>query len=226
MIEQYSYSMLSMFEKCPRSFFYRYVLNIDRTNEILEYGKMIHEDIKNFLVQGTISAQLNPYITPNFLDLTQKISKEFVEREWFTEVNGRVFKGIVDALIIDPPIIIDWKTNRNKTASKLQLHIYAWVLEKNEIFKVSNIKGVLYYLRLNTQEVFDITEEDKKYAQQYIINTINHIEKKIEKYQKTRIENVFEKIEKNCRWCLYADLCQSNNFNLKEQEILDIFKTT
>lgn len=166
-MENFSYSRLSCYERCPKQFYYHYVLGKEIPDtKPLALGKAVHKalqvlvdgerSIDDAIKKGLIKCGFHPDVKPNEIRLlVESVPYEKLEGETeyyfrlplFLHQNSPVIEGYIDLWNETETEFWDYKTNWKPYSifENHQLSLYAWAI--NQITGLKYIKGQLYFLR-------------------------------------------------------------------------------
>lgn len=210
-----SYSKLSLFEKCPRAYYYRYIQGLEYSTPALELGKKVHEGIAKFLTTGEYSDEIAEFITPRVRQ-KQGIGTECVEKLIKFQIDDITIEAVID--LITPYEIIDWKTNWVKNAEPRQLILYHYGAKRVGLAGVGS-KVFFHYLRYNEDEEVDISTNATAITLDWVKATYAAIFETQFEYDITEDISVYNKTDnpKNCLTCPYRTVC--NNVNTTEDAV-------
>jgi superfamily II DNA or RNA helicase len=229
-----SFSQHILFEKCPRSWYYRYIKKVPEVQEMkyMHSGKAVHstleqyynkkliflEDIKNYFELQWTKYKLQDtdlkrdeflLMIINGINLQKNISETELNLQ-FEDINS-----YLDAVDLTNYEIYDWKTSKrnseNEEEYKQQLKVYAWLYYRK--YNIVPKKTTVFYLRKNGSECelnhipsLESIEETKNWYYE-ILGKMNHY-----------IENPGELPDWNYsyRYCPFKDLwgTETDGFNV------------
>lgn len=223
----YSYSRLSMFDRCPKKFEYRYITKFeipDKDNVIFERGKFLHALIEQYpaLPEFEFKYKENIDMKMEYISLISNLcrndkkmkyllSPEVLyskEQQFYLDAmmcncdeENQLVNGIIDYVgLTDKYVILcDWKSGRTqKYASFDQLKFYCiWAF--NNFPHINTVKAFLYFIEQNIYVYEEIDRAD-------VWNIKNKYLKKIDIIEST---TDFKKIIKeDCQYCDYRHDCQ------------------
>jgi len=152
-MNQYSYSRVECFRKCPYQFYLKYIkqyktLKSQEANDARYLGSALHLGIEKRNVAAGIKEYKRQYYQLSDLHLHEQMKLEVMIRKAITllntlegkfiheyEINLPMYKGFVDLMIIKENgkvDIIDFKYSNNEASymQSAQLHIYKHYLER------------------------------------------------------------------------------------------------
>lgn len=208
-----SFSKLTLFERCPKAYYYKYIAGIEYTTPAMELGKRIHEGVAKFLTTGEyneFNEELKPFLNNRVRQL-QPQPAELVERKFKFNLDGIVMDGVIDIIVEKEGKIIDWKTSWQKTADPRQLHLYYYFTNK-EGFDVRKV--AFHYLRFNEEKDLKLDEKQIQETLDWAKKTMEEISEKEFLFATTEDINEFTQTEKiqDCLACPYKAICN----NVKE----------
>ncbi|MEZ0535955.1 RecB family exonuclease [Caldicellulosiruptoraceae bacterium PP1] len=207
-----SFSKLTLFERCPKAYYYKYIAGIEYTTPAMELGKRIHEGIARFITTGEYNEELNPYLNSRVRQL-QPQPVELVERKFKFNLDGIVMDGVIDIIVEKERKIIDWKTSWQKTADPRQLYLY-YHFTKKEGFDINNV--AFHYLRFNEEKDLKLDEKQIQETLDWAKKTMEEISEKEFLFTTSEDINEFTPTEntQNCLKCPYKTVCN----NVKDVE--------
>jgi hypothetical protein len=212
----FSYSRLDSFENCPKKY---WSLSVGKTvkdlgNEHSQYGDMVHQSIKQFMVQGTqlplqirhLTKYLAPIkASPGKLIVEQKlaIDANYEGCDWFDK--AAYCRVISDLTIINGKraIMFDWKTGKMKDEF-LQLRLAGAVvmLLAEEIEEAQ-----LVYFWTKTKK---FTRDPERLTRDDIAKVFNGLAPRLQRYQDAHASESFPaRPNPLCRFCPVTS-CQYN----------------
>ncbi|MHA1921260.1 MAG: PD-(D/E)XK nuclease family protein [Promethearchaeota archaeon] len=126
--------------------------------------------------------------------------------------NTKIYTAIDFAFKMDKDIIIyDWKTgNENPEKDKLQLACYGLFAVQKWDIDPGNVKLVDFYLSAGKQNKFYLSDLDLDQIENYILTSIDKMEKLLEDPKKNIAkEKIFSLTENReiCNYCKYKKVC-------------------
>ncbi|MED3554122.1 PD-(D/E)XK nuclease family protein [Cytobacillus praedii] len=205
--QKWSYSRLSMFEECPRQFYYKYILELPYPSAYpMRIGKIFHTAIDLMVKEGYSPHEALYYSIgvnnglpdgekTSFLIYMLKNAYSRIPNLEYAEISSEVHlevkttKGIVHGyidLIIDDPSqdlieLWDYKTSWHAFSAEnhRQLPLYGWMYQQLK-YAGSEFRGRLIFPRLDAEKdtVVDLTTDKITEARNWLVTTINQIESK------------------------------------------------
>ena len=234
----FSYSKISLYERCPKKYFFKYIEKIVVPFEdkpVFEKGRFIHhilehypdlpefkfkfkevEDCKNKYLTETNKLITNNKKVNFFLnkDILLHREKEFFLDENLKEVKTReesIINGIIDYVgqYNDNIILVDWKTGlTQKFASLNQLKFYSLYIFNN-FLTINKLKVFLFFVEQDAYIHEDITREDSEKIKEKYLNLIENIS--------TDQEYKCKKKE-DCISCEYYEICKPFKVKLTKEK--------
>lgn len=204
----YSFSRLSLYERCPYAFYLRYIEKREESyNEPLALGSAVHKAIQEIL--GGLSesdALLSGWTEIDFFPINPEEYKKLVNKAPVTQgyglesnvsveehfkvplsddSNAPVIQGYID--LIEKPfgtiLFTDWKTNRimYEPMDTMQLPLYAWALQQT--YGIDSITGQFHFLRFNikNKKTKTFTQNEMETARSWAEDLAIDIEKKLDR---------------------------------------------
>ena len=230
----YSFSRLSKFERCRRSFYYGYIQHIpEDAGAAALFGSIVHDALEKEDSSQVIKDQAAYAMYLNGLKILEEIGKENIigkEVRLAIDRKGRAidynsdkafFRGIID--VLGKNFILDWKTGF-KTPSPLQLGLYQLLAEangyypnklqymmlKSDTFETSYANPDLYNDSLqwlsNTAQAIEVAKKTfAENVEKWISETVED-EDKIE----AAVDESFGRtIGSQCNYCSYVSICRN-----------------
>ncbi|NHN35512.1 PD-(D/E)XK nuclease family protein [Paenibacillus agricola] len=228
----FSFSRLSLFEKCPFRFHCKYVLKMEEgTTKPLALGKAVHKaiesmisgsDLEEAILDGWIEAEMHSGVTHD--EISQLVKKApiyagigEVETHFTLPLSGDpdapLIQGYID--LIQGNNIIDWKTNWKPYAIEAtkQLALYAWAFMK--LKGGSSVHGNLYYLRfpyITERRMYNrvINQIEADQARQWALKLAIEVEERIalsEAFPEERLSFFPSIPSTECKHCPFAVEC-------------------
>lgn len=231
-MDTFSFSRLSLYDDCPRRFYYKYVLGLAEKEGVpLWLGKAIHKAIEckiagdsfdSALVQGMASINFNPAVPFNemkFLLNNMPANVQGKTEHYFKlplNEDGTLFiQGYID--LLQGNEITDWKSNRkmygvNDTA---QIGLYAWSLR--QLYGYDEVIGKLYFLRFKRESAFVYDAHTMDLTRQWALQLANEIVAKLHEVEQGAVwKGIFPPVRSTkCSHCSFAIECyrsQSLNY--------------
>lgn len=228
----WSYSRLSTFERCERSFFHKYIENRPTPpNMPMIMGKILHQAIEwvinkgydpsdavrfaiyeaGGLPEGEKYSTLLHMIQNAIFRIPQDVDVQSEVHLVLNTTLGKV-QGIIDLLIDNPASdvveIWDYKSgwqDQEANTSK-QLALYAWILSELRGTAMSGeFIGRIVMPRINSETGVEITPEIIDSAKKWFVRLVHAITSKSENIEDWAIT----KDKKNCEHCPFVGLCAS-----------------
>lgn len=224
----YSYSRLSMFDRCPKKFHYKYIelYSITDDSAVFEKGRYLHsllehypnipefkfefldvEDKKDLFIEQIHSlCKYEPKVKFLLKNCIAREQQFYLERDINLslvncEKDDQLINGVIDYVgkVTDSVILCDWKSGQTqKYASFEQLKLYS-IWAFNEFPEINNIILFLYFIEQNLYLRLDLNrDKDFEVIKQNVLNKINTIETTKE-YNKIKKED--------CQYCPYFQEC-------------------
>lgn len=194
----FSFSRLSLYQTCPRHFYYKYVLEQDEPVTLpLALGKAEHKAIEMYVSTDDSydEALLKGYAESDFFpELDKKelvwlfrnsraVKKMGKVEEHFclplsSDPDGPQLQGYIDLRREDR--IRDWKTNRKmyEPTDTMQLPLYSWAV--HVLYGYQLVEGELYFLRFRKSFKQFFGLYDMENARQWALKLANEINMKLE----------------------------------------------
>jgi hypothetical protein len=228
----YSYSRLSLYQKCPKQFYYKYVLQLEdqKITKPLALGKAVHKGIESVIEGLSLDeAVLKGYTECDFhqgvsiIDITElvkraPVTKNMGETEFYFRLplsnspDSPKIQGYID--LVQGNKLKDWKTNWRRYAvnDNHQIALYAWALSKLKGYDL--IEGSLYFLRFKKEYKYFFSHMEMERSRQWALNLANEINLKIE-----MLDILPEKVNalfpvnpsRACLYCPFAIECYFDN---------------
>ena len=223
----FSYSRISMFERCPKKYEYRYITKFeipDNDNMIFEKGRYIHAILEHYpeLPEFEFKYKDNKVKRLYFLNeishlckhdnkIKYLLSKDVMyERELKFHLNESLLNsdendsyvnGIIDYVgkTDDKIILVDWKSGKSrKYASFEQLKLYSiWAF--NTFPDINIVKAFLIFVEQNIFVYEEITRDECELIKNNLKFKLNDIEK---------TTSFCKKVKEDCQYCDYRTDCQ------------------
>ena len=214
-----SYSKLSLFERCPSNFFYKYLCDDSENNETemkyINFGLTVHEvleemdnnNLNKLISNKFIKYELHKYgyklndvkREVNYV-ISQNLNIKEREQELNIKYRGYDVIGIIDA-VLDDNTIVDYKTSKFN------------IKKKNDYMKQVRFYAFLYYKKYGIipPYVSIIFTKGHTFKEPITMIDINKAEKWfndiIDKIELSKSKNSFDKTKKYCGWCEYRNHC-------------------
>jgi ATP-dependent helicase/nuclease subunit B len=213
----YSYSGISLYEKCPKKYYYKYILKLTLPFEdkpVFEKGRFIHHIIEFYPTlpefkfkfkevenkKDEYLKQINTFIETNkkmkFLLSNETLlhrEKVFYLDKNLKEVNTKeesLLNGIIDYIgqYQDNILIVDWKSGKStKYASLNQLKYYSLYIFNN-FPNINKLKILLFFVEQDKCMYEEVTRDDYNNIKEKYLNIITKIETDTE-YKNTKCED-------------------------------------
>ena len=169
----WSYSVLSMFEQCPKKFYHLKIARDikDSDSSFSSEGKEIHDAMFQRVIKGKplplpirqyekIAARFADSKGEKYGEMKMCLNNKFEPVDWFAK--DAWVRAIVDLLIVrdNTAIIVDWKTGK-KRLDWTQLQLTAAVLSRL-MPEIENFKLVFAWLRNSEFSTEDIKRGEIK----------------------------------------------------------------
>lgn len=233
----YSYSKISRYLRCPRSYYYHYIEQIKvsfQDTPIFEKGRYIHHIIEHypklpkfeFKFKDTLeqkqfyedyilsfiktNKKMNLLLSPKMLRFREKT---FFIDENFQEVATKdlaLFEGTIDYIgeHKDTILLVDWKTGQSQTYASLdQLKFYSLYIF-NKFPEINNLKVMLFFVEQNVLKIESITRDYYEEIKIKYLNIVKQIEKDTE-YLRNKT--------KDCVNCEFYNNCKPFNIKLTKE---------
>lgn len=222
---KYSYSRLSMYDRCPRKFRYKYIdlLDIDTDSPVFEKGKYFHAILEHYPKIPTWEFKYpeNKANAPAMLKQILKfcetdrryqylIGKPLYQREQQFYLNpalenceeaDQLINGCIDyvGVVDDCAILVDWKSGKTqKYASFKQLELYSiWAF--NNFPEINTVKTMLFFVEQDAILPNSIDRSEVEFIKNKLMDSIEKVEFDTE-YKKC--------VKEDCQYCDYITHCQ------------------
>lgn len=240
-LDTFSFSRLSLYDDCPRRFYYRYVEALEEKEGVpLWLGRAIHKAIErkiagdtfeSALIQGMAEIDFNSavpfnelkYLLNNLPENVQGHTEQYFKLALNPE--GTLFlQGYID--MQNGYEVTDWKSNRKKyhVNDTAQLGLYAWAI--HQLYGYQKVRGRLYFLRFREESVFIYDQQAIEHAKSWALQLAEEINQKLAQVQAgDDFCGIFPAVRSaKCGHCSFALACyrshhQSTNFKtLSESE--------
>lgn len=228
----WSYSRLSTFERCERSFFHKYIEDRPTPpNMPMTMGKILHRAIEWVVKQGyepSDAARFAIYEAEglpegeNYTTILHMLQNAIYRIPQNVDVQSEVHlvlnttlgkvQAFVDLLIDDPSSdaveLWDYKSGWQDQEANLskQIALYAWMLtELRGTSMGGQFIGRIIMPRINSETYVEITPEIIAEAKKWFIRTVHAITSKSEDMEVWAIT----KNKKNCETCPFVGMCAS-----------------
>lgn len=229
---KWSYSRLSLYERCQRQYFHKYVeeLPIPSTAP-MKTGRILHRSLEWVLKEGYEPSEAVRFAIyeegmpsgENFHTLLQMVENALyripaspmeLETEIYIYLHTSLglIRGYVD-LLIDDPIndileIWDYKSGwqESEASDSIQLALYAWIIsELRGAALPSQVIGKLIFPRINSYTEVVLTPTDLENARNWFIRIVTQIN------AKTQLITDWELADdkKHCETCPFVGRCAS-----------------
>ncbi|WP_182101635.1 PD-(D/E)XK nuclease family protein [Niallia taxi] len=233
----FSFSRLSMFEQCPRQYYYKYIENRPYpSNGPMKFGKIFHRAIEliheagylpeesAFLASEEAEGMPEGYSYTDLVRMIKKTLKRLTAGEYadvYSEIHllqpiaeDIYLQGYLDRVVDDPTtnttLIQDFKTSwAHNDRYQKQLALYGWLFRNMREGVVGDLVGQLVYPRLrNEDREFAFTDDDLEDARQWALDLATDILSR----EKTR--DAFEmNVGSACEHCPFSALCSQDYIN-------------
>jgi len=220
----FSFSRLSLYEKCPYRFYLKYVL--DRPEPVtkpLALGKAVHKAIE-LLMQGAdeeeaviaalIECNFHPQVTR---DEVVSLMRSAPVLEGKAEAHFELplapaselkLQGYID--LLQTGGFFDWKTSRRVYGpmDTMQLPLYAWAAMEME--NLDLVRGTLYFLRFRQPMSHLFTKTEAEAARVWAYHLAREIAEKVDIYGtfSDMADTLFPaRSGSHCRYCPFAAEC-------------------
>lgn len=230
---KWSYSKLSLFERCQRQYFHKYIEDLPIPASIpMKTGRILHRSLEWVLKDGYEPSEAVRFAiyeegmpgNENFYSLLQMVENALYHVPAApTEIETEIYiylyttlglvRGYVDLLVEDPfedaLEIWDYKSGwqENEASESKQLSFYAWIIsELRGAALPSRIIGKLLFPRINKINLVEFTADDLENARNWFIRTVHMINSK-----STKIVEEWElsSDKKHCDTCPFVGRCAS-----------------
>ncbi|SOC22025.1 PD-(D/E)XK nuclease superfamily protein [Ureibacillus xyleni] len=229
-MDTFSFSRLSLYDDCPRRFYYRYILALEEKEGVpLWLGRAIHKAIErkivgdsfdSALIQGMAAINFNqtvPFNDLKFLLNNLPANVQGNTEQYFKlalNEEGTLFlQGYID--LQNGPEITDWKSNRkiysvNDTA---QIGLYSWAI--HQLYGYEQVKGRLYFLRFRKESAFVYDRSTMELARQWALQLAQEILIKLQQVQSGgNWCGLFPSVRSSkCSHCPFAIACYRSQSN-------------
>ncbi|KRG13904.1 hypothetical protein ACA30_13300 [Virgibacillus soli] len=225
----FSFSRLSLYERCPYRFYKKYVLGYKEPTTLpLALGKAVHKAIENKIngikhseavLNGLIEADFHKEVTAgdvSFLTERADVQPGMGKTEIYFKLpldsgeNAPLLQGYIDVVAKKGKAITDWKTNRVPfhVLDNHQAGLYAWAM--GELYNTSYVVGTLYFLRFKKRSSHCFTPFDMDKARLWALRLAKEINERMELYG--MLPEEAKKIflaspSSDCRHCPFAKEC-------------------
>lgn len=233
----YSYSKISRYQRCPRSFYYHYIEQIKvpfQDTPIFEKGRYIHHiiehypnlpnfefkfkeslDQKDFYLKNILefiktNKKMNALLSPEMSRLREKTF--FIDNE-FHEVDTKeqaLFEGTIDYIgeHKNTIILVDWKTGQSqKYASLDQLKFYSLYIF-NKFPDINNLKVMLFFVEQDKRKIESIDRIQYEDIKLKYLNIVKEIEND---------NQYIRKKSQDCINCEFYNNCKPFNIKLTKE---------
>lgn len=226
----YSYSRMSTYLECPRRFKFHYIDNVpeeydqfiimalakgSKVHALLEKYPKIETESKSYdIVEKFIRSPVaEPYVDailnekPNIREYPFGLTKDF-ECTDYDDINA-IFHGKIDLIttVNDRLTLVDYKTGKAKEQSYQnysQLMLYGiYFFQKTSVQAVQEIDIAFVYVEHDHENTLTLKREYLEHYKDMFRKIVYKIEN----------DEVFEKNEKNCKFCPYAKHCEIEKLN-------------
>jgi len=244
---KYSFSAFDLFDRCQRSFFYKYIERAKKSDEVEDkwgaFGKVCHSSLENREQFKSAKEAVNHYWVENNLGDRMNVQDAYESVEYGEQIGemypslhnefelifpfiGNEIHIIVDRITINKQIL-DWKTSTFEQSKveeyRRQILFYSWALyrAKNEFYN----EGVLAFIkpqkgvkRQIPPFVFSFTKEKlEEFEKDFVINKIKKIDNKKE------FKNFIKSSDKkSCFFCPYKLKCANDDMKERKEIRLNI----
>lgn len=195
-MDVFSFSRLTLYEKCPERFYKKYVEGYEEpTTYPLALGKGVHRAVQDKLEgldhdiaiqNGMKEAEYHPEVTIkelSWLTNNAPINQIYGDVEYYfkiplsNEPNSPMIQGYID--VVGDNYIVDWKTNRvmYDVRDNHQIGLYSWAISKLKGW--SEVHGSLYFLRFKRQSSFKFSLQEMEQARMWAYNLAKEIQGKL-----------------------------------------------
>lgn len=228
----FSFSRLSLFQTCPKRFFYRYVLGkSEPVTKPLALGTAVHKALELVVNGASMEEAIKKgYIECDFHEEVSPIEiRELVERAPLGNLKGETelyfciplfpeekhspkLQGFID--LIAGNKIVDFKTNRKMyhVTDNYQMGLYAWALSKLRGY--SQVRTSLIFLRHRKESSVLFKEGGMNEAISWAKGIVIEINSKLELYEffPDKQNELFPyKPSAACEYCPFAIDCYIEN---------------
>jgi hypothetical protein len=228
----FSYSRLSLYETCPKRFYYKYILKLEESKitKPLALGKAVHKSIEAFIngmplkeaiFEGYSECDFHPAVSiSEIAELVKRapVTKNMGETEvyfrlpLFNSPNAPKFQGYID--LVQGNRLKDWKTNWKSYAvnDNHQVGLYAWAISK--LKKYEFVEGSLYFLRFKQESKYFFNKNDMDRSRKWALELANEINFKREMLDllPEQANDLFPiKPSSACSHCPFAFECYLDN---------------
>lgn len=213
-MNRYSSSKLKTFESCSLKYKNQYIDKISIEQPITpdtQFGLLVHKaaEIYNGKNKKEIVKLVRKYALneeyKNVLKHTLQNIKLFYEK--YNKIEAKVEQeifykndiwlyGLVDRLMFDPLISVDYKTSKsnNRDNHIFQMRLYTLILSKQFNEEPKNIKCIIYYPRIGEEDKIMFSNQEIDIFEKDIYSLIN----KIENNDRWTANKGY-----HCKWCGY-----------------------
>jgi len=222
-MEIFSFSRLKIFDTCKRRFAYKYIEKLaDPPGPPAILGKTVHKANELCLNgQSFEDAIITAYIEEGDSSVERTTVESMVktalnygysgptEQHFLLQLTKNIkVQGYIDLQVdnVSIPTIVDWKTgfNRYGVFNTWQLPLYAAAVMEQTGYQ--SIKGVYAFLRFKRIESALITQKEASQAKQWVIQTAQEIQARLELLTVLDIPEAFPPRPSpacgNCPWSL------------------------
>ena len=228
----FSYSRLSLYQICPKRFYYKYILKLEDSTitKPLALGKAVHKSIeaiinglpvKEAVFEGYSVCDFHPEVSINEIaELVRRapVTKNMGETEFYFRIplfnspNAPKIQGYID--LVQGNRLKDWKTNWKSYGvnENHQVGIYAWALSKLKGYEM--VEGSLYFLRFKQESKYFFDENDMNQSRLWALKLANEINFKREMLDicPEKANDLFLiKPSSACSYCPFAFECYLDN---------------
>jgi len=230
----YSFSRLQLYERCPASFYYKYLLDLpEPPSEPLVLGKAVHSAIQRYLGGDDMETALQSSVDEATLPLdpeevhslashpaVMSVMGGSIEQHFMLPLDdsGSIFlQGYIDFWHTDNArvALIDWKTNRSPylPQNNQQLGLYAWAL--GQLTGADEVHGELIFLRYSYSTMrynHTYALQDMSKAREWALGLALEIEAKLAQMNiaaNTVPDTILfpDRPGVHCQHCGYAEIC-------------------
>lgn len=207
MTELFSPNMLKTFDKCPKSFYFRYVkgLSMPVNEDIFTPGKNIHA-LASYYLKGENIDRMEKSLSAKEADIWKYLKNikyfgyECINTEYnlSVKIGQNFFGGRLDALVKndDTYYILDYKTGSAPKNAEYDFQTMIYLLAVNKFFNTENIVFVYIDLKNKCEIKINLTP---KLISEYK-EKLSAIELKINKAD-------YIPSKKDCKTCEYGKIC-------------------
>lgn len=232
-MDLFSFSRLTLYQSCPRRFYYKYVLELDDPAGFPAIlGKTSHKAIElcyngYFFEDAIVTAWLEESDMTVEADELRSLVQTALsyglngipEKHFVLPLaQGINFQGYIDLLDYNReiPLIVDWKTgwNQYKVMDTWQLPLYAAAVMEETGAQM--VQGMLAFLRFNRTESAVITRETASQAKAWAVRTAEEVQLRLDLLSGLEAREAFPSSPSPaCRHCPWSYECLSWDLNAR-----------